>query len=691
MEQLQHDFLLMKHILTCFGILLFTAVSAQNYTFNFNNHGRRVCLVESDVDLNIPSVTIRFLDAASNTSNSTTVYRRPLYGNGADWVQVAGNLPAGTTQWVDNNVNSGEVWEYQVKRTGTWIYNAQTYDATGYTVGSLLKDNSVYQGQLILLIADNISSGLTAKVNRLKKELTGDGWFVNELVVPKANGWDSGDTVVGIRSQVAAIYTNAPAGDKPKMLFILGHVPLPRSGSSTVTAPDGHNENKGARGCDGYYADIDGVYTDVNTFNPGGLETPLAVNLPGDFKWDQDFYPSELEMAFGRVDFADLTTPSLSEIQLTERYLDRLSNYKHVASGWDMGVKSGFYIGYDNSVDGSFRTLPGISKAANVYQNTAGAPHPQWIQNNGPFKVYMQNQSFPDLGEWETYGMNATVYSSDQSYWGFNDEPQSFYYGRIRGLLAENTKCLVTLWATTALNMFHQACSGEPLGKAVREVMNNNTTNQKIEKPQQNWDNADWWGRTHFAYNGDPTIRLYQLQPASNLAIDNVNNAAVLSWTASPDANASGYHLYKSTGEFGKFDRVTTTALTTLNYIDNNYHYGDWYMVRAVETEESGCGKFIHPSLGIFVQGNLNLELNEQGQVDLFSVYPNPSNGEVTVKSGFQMTSIRILASDGRMIASLDQVNQTTLTLDLSGLHSGIYFIQAENGKEVMTKKWMVK
>ncbi len=67
---------------------------------------------------------------------------------------------------------------------------------------------------------------------------------------------------------------------------------MPRSGSTSVTAPDEHDQNKGARGCDGYYADIDGIYTDTNTYNPGGLETPLAINLPGDYKWDQDFFPS---------------------------------------------------------------------------------------------------------------------------------------------------------------------------------------------------------------------------------------------------------------------------------------------------------------------------------------------------------------------------------------------------------------
>ncbi len=170
-------------------------LTAQNFSFNFNTTGRRVCLVEAEVNLITPSVTIKLLDAASNTATSTDIYRRPLYGTGADWVSVTSNLPPGTTQWMDTDVQIGETWEYQIKRTGTWTYDGQVYDATGYTVGSLLKDNTNYQGQMILLVADNIVNGLPAKYTRLKKELTGEGWLIDEIIVPRAAGWDSGDTV----------------------------------------------------------------------------------------------------------------------------------------------------------------------------------------------------------------------------------------------------------------------------------------------------------------------------------------------------------------------------------------------------------------------------------------------------------------------------------------------------------------
>lgn len=668
-----------------------TLLEAQNFSFNFNTNGRRVCLVDAEVNTETPSVTIHFLDAATNTNAFTDVYKRPLYGNGDAWIPVAAGLPPGTTEWSDAEVNAGETWEYQIRRTASWTYAGQTYDAIGYTVGAVLRDNSGYQGQMILLAADNVATGLPAKYTRLKKELTGEGWFVNEIVVPAADGWDSGDAVVGIREQIREMYANAPAGDKPKMLFILGHVPMPRSGSTSVTAPDAHDQNKGARGCDGYYADIDGVYTDMATFDPGGLETPLAVNLPGDFKWDQDFFPSELEMAFGRVDFADLTPGALSEIELTGRYLDRLSNYKTLADGFHMGPKTGFFFGYNNSNDGSYRTLPNLSGAANLVQNNAGAPHPQWIKDNGPFQVYMQNAAFPEIGQWEESGMDATVFSSDQSYWGFNDEPQSFYYSRIRALLSLDTRCLVALWTTSAVNTFHQACTGDPLGKAILETMNYNAGNNNVERPPQDWDTQNWWNRTHFSYNGDPTLRLYQTAPPSGLTISQVDNKAVLTWAATPGADVIGYHIYKSATEFGIFERLTSSPISDLEYTDEQYQQHDWYMVRAVQLAESGCGTFLNPSMGVFVQGDFPVSATvENTAARGLGVFPNPADRLVTIVADFNVESLEILDARGIPVQRLNDLHQNKITLDISGLPAGVYLLKVINGTRSETREMVV-
>lgn len=544
---------------------------------------------------------------------------------------------------------------------------------------------------MILLVADNIPTNLSVKYNRLKSELTNDGWFVNELIVARATNWDSGIEVVTIKNQIQTLYNNAPINDKPKTLFILGHVPLPRCGSTEVVAPDDHNQNKGARGCDGYYADIDGVYTDTANYNPGGLSSSLAINLPNDFKWDQDFFPSNIEMAFGRIDFADLTDISTPEITLLENYLDRLSNYKNVRNGFYMGENSAFYFGYNNSNDGSYRSLINISKSENVFEKTDNSIPNEWVQNNGPFKIYMQNVTTPSINDWQIYGMNATVYSSDQSYWGFGDVPQpSGVYSRIRALLGVESKCLIALWTTTGLNIFHQACTGKTIRQAMKTIINHNETNQYLEKPQQQYDTQEWWNRSHFEIWGDPTISLFQVKPISNLSINNVNGNAVLQWTASTDNDIVGYHIYESNSEIGMYQRISNLIVTDTNFQISNYNGLNWYMVKAIKMIESGCGKFLHPSLGISIQDDLGLSTNTTEVDSFLTLYPNPTHNNVHLKSESKITEIRVFNTIGQMIL-LETLSNYTYTMNINNWQNGIYLFEIIDERGFTSKKKIIK
>jgi hypothetical protein len=508
--------------------------------------------------------------------------------------------------WTDANVTLGQVWEYQVRRSATWTFNGSTYDAIGYTIGSLNADNTTYQGQMILLVANDIVSSLAAKYTRLIKELTADGWYVNVLQVARATSWDMGSAVVTIRGQIQTIYNNAPANDKPKLLFILGHVPMPRSGTDGQP-PDGHETQMGARGCDAYYADIDGVWTDVATYNPGGLTYPIQINIPGDYKWDQNFIPSDIEMSFGRVDFADLIRISQTEMQAYSLYLDRLSNYKNVAAGWNMGTKAGYwYNDQPASNDGAFRSLPNIAGSANVYEDNT-SNHPQWVKNNGPFKIYMQNYLEPDTAQWRVYGMDATIFSSDKSFWGYNDYAQEagWYMSDIRKLLSLNTKCLGIVWSITGLKLFHQAATGQSFGMAIKQTINHTKANNYLEKPEQYFDSYDWWKRAHLSFTGDPTIRLYQVSPPSNPTISESSGVVTMSWTASPDVTILGYNIYESATEFGIYTKKNNSLITGTNTTINGARNGYWYMVKAVKQFTSGSGKFINPSLGVSVIANI--------------------------------------------------------------------------------------
>ena len=663
-----------KIIYAILFLVTINAVYAQNYSFNFAATGRRVCLVSSKVAANNSSVKIIFHDSLSNTSEPLFVNKRLL--GSTSWSNVASNITPGTGHWTDTNVSAGEVWEYQVKRNNTWSFASTNYSAVGYTLGALLTDNSVYKGQMILLVAQDIPTNIATKYFRLKKELTNEGWFVNELIVPKATSWDSGNQVVTIKTQIQNIYNAAPTTDKPKVLFILGHVPMPRSGSANVVAPDDHSQNAGARGCDGYYADMNGVYTDTATFNPGGLTTPLAINQPNDFKWDQDYFPSNLEMAFGRVDFADITDVTTSELGLIENYLDRLSNYRNVNTGFDMGDKSAFNLGYNNSNDASYRTLLNVSKPENVYQKTDASNHNQWVQNNGPFKVYMQNVLVPSITDWQTYGMNATVYSSDQSYWGFGDVPQpSGVFSRIRALLGVDTKCLVALWTTTSIGLFHQACNGQSIGQALLHTMNHNTTNQHLEKPQQQYDTEAWWNRTHFEIWGDPTISLYQVKPVNNLTLTNVSGNPVLEWTPSSDTAVLGYHIYESNTELGVYQRISSAPITASNFTIPNYNPNHWYMVKAIKIVETGCGKLLQASIGKSIQADVNLSSAEFQTTKSWMVYPNPVKDQLQIRSKNKLQKIRVYNNLNQLVLNI-QPKTTDCLIDCSSWQSGLYFIE---------------
>ena len=383
-------------------------------------------------------------------------------------------------------------------------------------------------------------------------------------------------------------------------------------------------------------------------------------------------------MGFGRIDFADITELPSPEMALMEQYLDRLSHYRNVAPGFDMGHKSAFYFGYDNSNDGSYRSLLNISAPAHVYQNYPGPNHNQWVRQNGPFKVYMQNLSVPAIEDWQANGMDATLFSSDQSYWGFGDVPQpAGIYSRIRALLGVDSKCLVALWTTTGINIFHQACAGISVGEAMKEIMNHNPANQTLEKPAQEYDTPDWWNRTHFAIWGDPTITLFQIAPPGSvsLALDSAQQP-VLQWSPSPDSQVIGYHVFESETEFGKYNRITETPVAGNRYVLPGYQPGRWYMARAVGVITSGCGQFLHSSIGKETEGSILLHAGKDALApSAMEIFPNPGRHTIQIRTSPQVTAIAVWTPTGQLVAGIPlQPGQSQL--DISFLPAGIYLFK---------------
>lgn len=76
------------------------------------------------------------------------------------------------------------------------------------------------------------------------------------------------------------------------------------------------------------------------------------------------------------------------------------------------------------------------------------------------------------------------------------------------------------------------------------------------------------------------------------------------------------------------------------------------------------------------------------GQV--INVYPNPSNGNITLK-GIQAGQYRVVDALGRMLTSFTVQQQDLVNLDLSNLSNGLYFIQTMNQSYSLAKFNIIK
>jgi hypothetical protein len=619
-----------KYIL--FGLLL---IQNTAYTLTIDPAGvgvkKRVAVVEATVQESPPQITIHFLDY--NDNKSYEIFRRALHAY--NWGTKIATVPANTQTWTDTNVSVGDVYEYQIRK------KTANRDAIGYIAAGIRYDQSGYRGRMILLIDNTITTPLSTEIEQLKTDLIGDGWFVETIEAQRVAGWNGGQAVTVVKQQIVDVYNATPTNDKPKLLFILGHVPVARSGLS-MEISDNHSENEGANATDAYYADIDGIWTDTGTHtspNMGPDEDPNQttfadsnhINIPGDYKWDQNYIPSELELAFGRVDFADLAKPAAPEIELYRTYLNKLHKYRHVANGYDVGRKIALRSqAYEESLDMSYRNgVPIVGSTNMVVQNYGGwateTGHANWVNTNGPFLAYFQNLWKPEINAIDQQGgLNAMLYSSDKSYWGLwgketvevtdshNDDWKS--YGLCRAMLATDGLNLIVLWGTSpAIGIFFQTAIGETVGYSVKRSMDHHNDKFNIfeyhgsEKGYGIYPEGHEYLRhtkvPHAHFNGDPSIRFFPVKPASNLVTTANSNSASLTWNSSPDNNIIGYHVYRSNEKLGQYTKLTTNPVTSTSYTDNNPLTGNnWYMLRAIKLDTTGSGSFLNPSQGIFAK-----------------------------------------------------------------------------------------
>ena len=564
------------------------------------------------------------------------------------------SLPGNAISYTDTNVVIGTGYEYSVTCTGPVV------DGNSYVYAGIKIPAVDYRGKLILMVDNYFSDTLSAEIARLEKDFISDGWQVIRHDVART------DSVPGVKNIILNDY-NADVTNV-KALCLLGHVPVPYSGSLN---PDGHPDHYGAWPADVYYGELNSTWTDA-TVNVTTASRPQNQNIPGDGKFDQYAIPGDVELEVGRIDFSNLPSFPLTETQMMQNYLNRDHDYR----------KKNIDPAKRCVVDDNFGTFSGEAFASCGWR-IASILTPDSISANDYF-TELNNSWY----QW-SYGCGGGSYTSCGgvgstsnfvadtvhtiftmlfgSYFGDWDSQDNF----LRAPLASGA--LTCAWAGRPYWHFHPMSLGETIGLCARLSQNNTFGGTYVGNNNQHY--------VHQALMGDPSLREHIIAPPSNLSGMNIStNFVQLTWSSSPDV-VLGYYVYKLDTASGQYLRISPSIVADTNFGESNITTAiNHYMVRAIRLEASATGTYYNMSEGIFDTVNVIINSAEEIQSLLsINVYPNPAKDECIIAADKPMKSIQVYDDLMRCVFSANNIQSEKFRLNLSNMKNGIYFLKVDS------------
>ena len=547
-----------------------------------------------------------------------TIYRKTHAAS--SWGSSVGTTNGTTNTWQDNTVALNTLYEYKVVRA------AAAGTGYGYICSGIEVPATEYQGKIVLLVAGNVAAGLTTQLTQLQNDLKADGWVVIRHDVASGTG------APAVRNLVIADYNADPTN--VKAVYIIGHVAVPASGD---IAPDGHtDQHQGAWGCDGYYGEVNGTWTD-NTVNHVSSWTWVS-NIPGDGKFDQDSPPNTVELGVGRVDMYDMPAFPSSETQLLANYLTKAHNFR--VKGFTPQVRAIMRDHLEDlitpSAGSGWISMPTAVGAANlteiaynsssVLQDLLNGQSYLWTYGSGGGLI--ENDNGVLVFNYTDKVMTTTGLAN--SAWGgvFNMSFGS-YTGDwntrnnvVRAVLGSGD-ALTSVYAGSPNWWFHPMSMGLSTGHCTRLTMNN----VSLYVPQSGFE-LNPAPRSALALLGDPALRMLNVAMPSNLSVTNNGGNAAFSWTAASGSPA-GYHVYKFDAN-GVPSRVNTNLIvgTTFNSTQA-YAAGTQYMVRAAKVETTASGSWWNLSLGALATAPASASVSVNVDMLLEGPY-DPISGQMT-------------------------------------------------------------
>jgi hypothetical protein len=534
--------------------------------------------ISANIQSSPPQITLQWEANDPYGVRSWSIYRKAK--DATSWTFLT-SLGPSITNWTDSSVSLGSTYEYQIIKAAT------NHTGYGYIYSGINAPLTESRGTCLLIFATNSTAGLSTELARLQSDLTGDGWFVIRHDV------SSNQTPLSVRSIITNDYYADPAN--VNTVFLFGHVPILQSGANLNY--DGHLARA---------MPADSFYGEMNNDWPTNL-----ASSPG-------FLPSDVKLMVGRVDLANMPgnnapIPWPNEAELLRNYLNKDHNWRHklftVSRRALMGNLRGDEKGQATAASGyrNFEPLVGPGNTIEANVEYVAPPASRWVNILGASSYLMaygcgagqptacsglgtNDGTFSDCWSSDIVGVDARavfvmLFGSWFGQWDYTDD-------LLRSVLATSSVGLTSCMAGRPHWFLHHMGLGETIGYSTRLSMNNSTL-------YQNQSNG-LTRAIYVALLGDPTLRLDQLAPPSNLTATSLPGAVSLGWNASPDP-VLGYNVYRAPQATGPFSRLTGSLISQTTFSDLTVSPGNYtYMVRAVTLQTTPSGTYLNPSQGIF-------------------------------------------------------------------------------------------
>ena len=567
-----------------------------------------------------------------------------------------------TASWRGKSDSEGYNVKYRIDHTSRWNIEALDVQDTFYTftnkwdvpVELLIETNSgkyatgyVYaaheyfkkdvEEKMLILVEASLNPSIEDLIEEYQQVLS------QELIETEIEIFDESDRPTDVKTVILNRNQEKPID----YILILGHVAVPYSGNSAI---DGHTpDHEGAWVAEGYYGDIDGQWTDTSV-NNAAARREENQNIPGDGKFDQNFFPSPVDIPVGRVDFSDLPKLNESEAELTRNYLRRNIDYR-------LGkIKAPRRAVIDNN----FNLSEGVGQGAIKSFHTFLEPD---SINYGDYDQCLENDYL------FTYGAGSGGYQSASNVISTNtlvqDSVRSIfttvfgsYFGDwdvsnnlLRAILARGNT-LINAWSGRPVWHFHQMAMGESVGSILLNSQNAITYHTVHGKL-----------RIHISLLGDPSLKMYYHEQVRDVELGNTE----ITWSSNgSDPELVGYNVYYNQGQ--GWDLLTESMIseTKLDLSLIPHHGQTDILIRPVALIQSRSGSYYNEGNGAMLE--VILSSTEDIEVENV-IFPNPVEDVLNIKSTSTIKNIQVFNMSGQLIMKTEAAKN----IDVSALTPGMY------------------